>query len=245
MFDGKWPASEEVVRLIRERTDTIQVSFSGGKDSVCCYLACRDVFPRVQLVHYYLVPDLEFVERGLRYYERLWGVEVVRVPGPWVYKMLNKGVFQTWDHWQVIHRFGLPANVDYELLRQAVAATIMGVDPDRCWIAVGTRAKDSVNRNMRFRRFGPVHEPTRKFFPAWDWDKARVVETIRAAGVKLPEEYHVFGRTFDALSHRFLKGIKDHWPDDYRRILDLFPMAEAEVLRYEFKLRREGRAHAG
>ena len=59
-------------------------------------------------MYYYLVPDLGFVERGLRNFEKKWNVEIVRVPSPGIYRMLRFGVFQSVRHMRIIDGFGLP-----------------------------------------------------------------------------------------------------------------------------------------
>ena len=56
---------------------------------------------------------------------------------------------------------------------------------------------------------------------------------IRAAGLKLSPEYRLFGRSFDGLDYRFLRPIRDHYPADYDRIREFFPLVEAELHRYE------------
>lgn len=234
-----WPTSDELVRdFAREHPETL-LAFSGGKDSVAAWLHMRPHFRRVVPVYYYLVPDLGFVEAGLRYYESWFGTPIIRVPHPSLHRMLNNLVFQPpqRSRFEVLDAAGLP-DIGYDTVRVAVAHLNLRWDPEESWVAVGTRACDSPMRRMAFEKWGPVKNKGKTFYPVHDWNKARVVGTIREAGVRLPAEYRVFGRSFDGIDFRFLHGIRRHWPDDYARILEFFPLAELELRRFEFKKQR-------
>lgn len=77
----------------------------------------------------------------------------------------------------------------------------------------------------------------RYFYPCWDWKKERLLEELGRANIKLPVDYRVFGRSFDGLDLRFLVKIREHFPRDYRTILDWFPLVDMEIARYEFAQR--------
>jgi hypothetical protein len=177
-----------------------------------------------------LVPGLEFVEKSITYYERWFGSRVARYPHPSLYRMLNHGVFQAPEHQEIIRRAGLPefsyADV-YEILRAKIGK------PD-AWCASGVRAVDSPYRRIAVRKYGPINHKIKQFYPIHDWHMDRVVREITASGIKLPVDYLMFGRSFDGLDARFLGPIKRHYPDDYRRILEYFPLAELELRRIEY-----------
>ena len=80
------------------KSDVSIVSFSGGKDSLATYLEVRDHFKHV--VPFYLqgVPDLEFIEDNLRYYEKLMGRRIIRLPQPRFYEKLNDLIYQPPDY---------------------------------------------------------------------------------------------------------------------------------------------------
>ncbi len=235
-----WPTSEEVIRQVaRESGGTCLLSFSAGKDSAAAWLALRPHFTRIVPVYLYSVPGLEFVEVGLRYYEEFFETRIIRMPHPTLYRWLNNLVFQAPERCCVIEAARLP-RVEYCHVERAVREDHK-LPPDTP-IAVGARACDSAQRFATFKRHGPRRG--NKFFPVWDWNKARLVTELKSAGVKLPAEYRVFGRSWDGLDFRFLYGIKQHWPDDYRRILDYFPLAELEIKRYEFAMKHKEQAHA-
>lgn len=234
-----WPTSDELVRDWSRDHPEVLLAFSAGKDSIAAWLHMKPHFRRIVPVYYYLVPGLQFVERSLRYYEEQFQTPILRLPHPSMYRMLNNWVFQSPENWRadVLSAAGLP-DLTYDNLRAAVAEMNLGWDAKETWIGCGSRACDSPMRRLAFNKYGPTRKKTMHFYPCWDWNKARVIETIKASGVKLPPEYRVFGRSFDGLDFRFLHGIRKHWPDDYARILEWFPLAELELKRYEFKQQR-------
>jgi hypothetical protein len=61
----------------------------------------------------------------------------------------------------------------------------------------------------------------------------RLVDSIHHSGIKLPVDYQMWGHSFFELMPEFLVSIREHFPDDYRKILDWFPLAEAEMFRYD------------
>jgi len=221
----------EVIAEIRKRTDTILMAFSCGKDSTVAWLECREHFPRIVPYYMYLIPGLEFVERSVRYYENWFGCRIIRVPHPSLYRMLGRLVFQSPEHCEIIERFGL-AEFTYLEMQDAIREHL-GLGPE-CYTASGVRAVDSPQRMLALRKWGAISERKQQFFPVWDWRKDRLIAKIRDAGVRLPVDYRLFGRSFDGIDYRFLAPIREHFPRDYERILQWFPMAEAEIKRREY-----------
>ncbi len=220
----------ETIAAIREQTDTVLLGFSCGKDSIACWLECRKHFPRIVPFYMYLVPDLEFIEGSLRFYERWFGTPILRVPHPSLYRMWNHCVFQPPQNRGIIQAANL-ASLDYldlhNLIREQVGL------PDSAYCATGVRAVDSPYRLISIKRNGPIHHRKRQFFPIWDWHKARLLEEITAAKIPLPVDYRLFGRSFDGIDYRFLAPIKQRFPRDYARILEYYPMADLELFRRE------------
>lgn len=221
-------SGNDCIAHIRSQTDTILLAFSCGKDSIAAWLECRKHFPRIVPYYMYLIPGLEFVERSLTYYEEWFGCRIMRYPHPTLYHWLSQGTFQAPERIPVIRRFGLPTP-DYSDLQQ-IMRDYLALGPT-CYTASGVRAVDSPQRMMALRKYGPISESKKQFFPVWDWNKARLLSEITSAGINLPVDYRIFGRSFDGLDYRFLAPIKQHFPADYARIIDWFPLAQLELHR--------------
>lgn len=227
--------AEEVVQIVRQECGPrILLAFSRGKDSIAAWLAIRDRFEEVVPVFFYAVPGLSFVEESLSYFEEKMGRRIIRLPHPSFYRQLATGLFQVPERVPVIFASGLPDwSRDYTF--QAAFDFVreeQGLEP-HVLAASGVRAADSPARRLAMSTHGPISWRSGHFYPVWDWNKARLVEELRRADIALPEEYRWFGRTWDGLDLRFLLPMKQHRPDDYRRVLDWFPLAEVEVWRHE------------
>lgn len=231
---NRQPSGEEVVRQVRAETGPgTMLAFSTGKDSIGAALALRRAFDRegVTPFYLYLVPGLEFVEESLDYFERklFGGQRIIRMPHPSLYRWLNAYLFQPPHRAAVIYAAKLPT-FDYRFVHDLIR--------DQCGIpkalvATGVRAADSPIRRVSIMQHGPILRQKGEYFPIWDWNKERLVNEISAAKVKLPVDYRIFGRTFDGLDARFLIPMRKHLPRDFARLLEWFPLAEAEIFRAE------------
>ena len=89
------PTCDEICRKVRERTDTVALSFSNGKDSLAAWLILRKHFRRIIPIYQFLVPDLEFIEQSLTYYEKFFGERIRRVPNCWLWYYLQNRQWMT------------------------------------------------------------------------------------------------------------------------------------------------------
>ena len=226
-----WPTGEQVMEIVKEKFGTrVILAFSRGKDSIGCWLALRDAGFEVIPYHNMLCPGMAFVEESLDYFERFFGVHIRRVPHPTLYAHLNDRIFQTPATAAVIAGAKLPY-FDSSLTEGEIA-TEEGL-PDGAMTAIGIRVHDNLMRRMWLVSQGPLHWKTRRFAPVWDWRKGRLMAAIEAAGIVLPPDYALFGRSFDSVTLKYLWQIKRNFPADYRVILEWMPLAEAELWRYE------------
>jgi hypothetical protein len=232
----KHSTSEEVVADIRSRSPDTLLAFSCGKDSIAAWLAIRDKFERIVPFYMYLIPgNLEFIEESLDYYERFFQTKIVRMPHDSLYRMLNNLVYQPPERVQAILNLDLQ-----EPNREDVAKAVAydnGLDPDTTYTAIGVRQNDSIQRRLAIQKYGAINDRLQHYYPVYDWSKDRLISEIKKAGCKLPVDYQIFGRSFDGIDLRFLYQVKKHFPRDYQRILEWFPMVEAEIYRYEFAMK--------
>lgn len=227
--DGLPLSGTEVIARIREETDTILLSFSCGKDSIAAWLALQGHFKIIPF-YMYLVPGLEFVERSLSYYERYFGTHIHRLPSPSLYRMLANLTFQAPERASLIEAARLP-QFSYDDVSRILSEDAGSTDT--LWTATGVRAADSPNRRTSIRQYGPINWNRRYFYPVWDMLKDELIAQIASSGVGLPIDYEWFGRSFDGIDYRFMSVLRDVAPDDYRRIVEWFPLCELELVRYE------------
>lgn len=233
-------AGDDLIRLLADQQDTIILSFSRGKDAAAAWLKLRPHFKRIIPVFLYLIPDLEFEEESLAYYEEYFDQHIMRLPSPSLHRLLESNVFQTPDRWSTIQDFEISPKIDHDMIFQAVCDD---QDlPENTFVATGVRAADSPNRRSAIYKHGPI---TLSRTPplahvVWDMKKDPLIGLLQQHELKLPREYEWFGRSFDGIDLRFLYQIKQHAPRDYQRILEWFPLADLELFRYECHLKNTG-----
>lgn len=226
-----WPTGEETIALLRKETDTVILSFSNGKDSLATWIVLRDAGFKIIPFYAQFVPKLGFIERSLNYYEDFFGTHIYRTIDSNFYHWLKTYGFQPPERMKTLTWLNMP-RFEYSHIQAGIARTV-GLDDERYWCAVGTRASDSLNRMLSFKHHGPVNLISRRFYPIYDKKKLDLIPIFKNAGVKLPPDYRLFGRSFCGLDFRFMSAIREHYPEDFEIIKFWFPLIELEFAKYE------------
>jgi hypothetical protein len=207
------------------------LAFSRGKDATAAWLAMRDHFDDVVPVFFDTIPGISFVEESLDYFERFFGRKIYRLPHPSFYEMLRTNLFQTPSRIGYIAGLDLPPEYDFSAAHKMVRE-VEGL-PDDVPCANGVRAADSPIRRVSLMKHGPISYQTRQWSPVWEWNKRDLERAFDTSGVQLPLDYQLFGRTLDGLDYRFMAPLKRERSDDYKRVLEWFPLVELELWRIE------------
>jgi len=226
---GVMPSSQVVAELKADNRPVL-LSFSAGKDAVATWLHLRSAGIEVVPFYLYYFPGLEFVEAGLAYYEQFFGQKIHQMPHPSLHRWLNNFVFVAPWQKKIIMEADLP-NFTYEDVEQALREDL-GLHQETI-VCNGVRAADSPNRRSALKSGGSLIRAKRKAMPVWDWKIEKLKTEFLKAEVKLTVDYKLFGRSFDGMDYRFLKPIKEHFPRDYERILEWFPLADIDIFRAE------------
>lgn len=201
-------------------TDSVIVGFSGGKDSIVTLDLCFRYFKKVVPYFLYLVPELSFQEKMLQWYERKYGTKILRLPHFECSNFLKYGCFTMAD-WTV-DIVGI--NDTYNYLRE-----LTGIH----WIAAGERCADSIVRNAMIKKSGSIDYQRGRFYPLAYWKKNEVVQYIKQKKLYLSKEQRELGFSFRSLAGSELSVIKELYPEDYAKILKVYPFAGAGVERFE------------
>ena len=120
--------------------EVMQLSFSCGKDSPAVWLTLKEHGYKVNPYYMYLVPDLEFVEHSLRYYEDFFGTHILRRAHPNFYRQLHDDYYQQPNRVGVIENLRLPLFWYDDVADAKLRRT--NNTPD-VWQAVATRKAES------------------------------------------------------------------------------------------------------
>lgn len=210
-----------VMKTAKNITDSVLVGFSGGKDSAVTLDLCVRHFKRVRPYFMYIVPGLEFQEVTLRYYEKRYGMEIMRVPHFMLSDFLRAGSFRMPDD-----SVPLVKTADlYAYLREKT-----GIH----WIAAGERIADSIVRRAMIKRSSAIDTKRGRIYPIAYWTKAHVLSYLKLRRLPLSLENKELGFSFRSLQGKDLEKIKRRFPEDFEKIKKMFPLVEAELKRGEF-----------
>lgn len=201
-------------------TDSVIVGFSGGKDSIVTMDLCFRYFKNVRPFFMYLVPGLSFQEKQIEWYERKYDTEIMRLPHFELSNGFKFGAFREPD--MDVDIVGI--NDTYEYVRQQT-----GIH----WIAAGERCADSIVRNAMIKKSGSIDWNRGRFYPLAYWKKNEVLQYIKQKKLYLSKEQREMGFSFRALTGSELSIIKRLYPEDYEKVLQVFPFAGAAVERFE------------
>jgi hypothetical protein len=219
--------SPQLVPIAREMAgNRLLLSFS-GRDSLAMWLWLRD--RGFELIPYwcYTVPHLSYDDEMIDYYERYFGCSILRLPAPETYRLLNVGAWQPpraralLDHMDLV-QYGWSDIEDMLAERFDLPATYLS--------AVGMKAADYLMRLRLSRQMGRLERQAHYYTlcgigrPDVRASLQRTTQTAKC---------YLTGAARATALNIVLRYLKDNLPDDYQRVLDVFPLAEAELFRYE------------
>jgi hypothetical protein len=235
--------SESVRQKLADAGRPVIVAMSRGKDSLSVWTSLLDAGVECIPVHLDGIPHLSFVDQSIRDLEQHFQTHIFRLPHPSFARKLANYVYQAPQNCGVIEAAGI-SQFTYDDVWAAFRAD-QGLADDT-WVAVGVRAADSPMRRVAMTEYGPwrsrkpTHqEPSGKYevHAVWDWRIADVKAQLKRHKVELPVDYEMFNRTFDGIDERFLRPIRDRFPDDYARIVEWFPLAPLSIMRVDIERR--------
>lgn len=214
------PSVFESVKCQALLTDSVIVSYSGGKDSAVTLDLCHRYFKTVHVFFMFQVPGLSFQEAVLKWAEKRYGVEIYRLP-----------------HWELSHfyRSGSFCKFDPAIPKVTISDIYAHVrQVFGChWIAAGERAKDSVVRGAMMKKSGSIDHQRGRFFPICYWDKPQIFRYIDHRNLKVSPESTVLGHSFRSMAPEDMAALKIHYPADYERVNAAFPLIGASAARQE------------
>ena len=156
----------------------------------------------------------------LRRYEERYNTEIIRLPHFEASNFLKYGSFTQFD--MNVDIVGI--NDTYAYLRQET-----GIH----WIAAGERCADSIVRNAMIKKSGSIDYQRGRFYPLAYWKKQEVLKYIKYKKLYLSPEQKKIGFSFRSLAGSEVAIIKEMYPDDYEKILKVYPFIGAGVKRFE------------
>jgi hypothetical protein len=210
-------ANAVLLEARRRYGDTINISYSGGKDALAVADLCSKVFSKLNFFFMYLVDGLEPCELQMEYAKNRWGANVFKVP-----------------HW-IVHRFkttGTYCDVSQAYLdvkRYTLADVYRSVQAEfKCVpIAAGHKKADGMARRIFLSR-----DKASDFmvYPLLDWGKYDVLQYLKQNKIPLPDASAGISTGMD-LSNSTIYWLHDKYHSDYKRVIAQYPYARAIIER--------------
>lgn len=201
-------------------TDSVIVAFSGGKESCVVLDLCFYYFKKVKPFFMYICPNLSFQEKTLQWYEKKYQTEIIRIPHMDVSEFFHYGSFRAPDLTFPI----VSINDIYKYIR---------LETDLWWIAAGERINDPIARRAMMKKSGSIDVQRGRLYPVSMWKKQEVLDYIKFHNLYLGADSRKLGFSFCSLWGKELAMVKEYFPDDYQKIIHLYPFAGAGVKREE------------
>ena len=202
----------DAIKRISAITEPCLVGFSTGRDSVVMLdLLMKNYKGKMTFVYYYFVPNLDFKEKLLRYYESRYNIKIERRPSHITLSyMLGRVVKQKAIFDDSRHEFGAS------------------------WFSLGERRMESLKRRGKLAHIDGIDERNKYLYPVIDFSNNEVKSYLRMYNLPVGTEYNDgFKHDLHCVDPKGLLYIKNQWPDDYKKIIATFPRLEAGIKRLE------------
>lgn len=221
-----------ILKQIRSVTNEI-ILFSSlnGKDSILLTDMCCKVFDRVVSVYLYTVKDLAHIEAfKLAHKSRYKNITFIDRPHFALYGYQKQSY--------------LGYTGEVPLKRRTLSQIAQDIKKETCidWACFGFKRTDGLQRRlmmMGLEKGGtPGYNPkTKNVYPIESWKNGHVLAYIDKMKLPRPTVYDPKHQSQGVTPGdiNFLLWCKRHSPEDYRKVLNEYPEAEAIVFEYEYE----------
>lgn len=216
----------DAVKTMSKITDSVLVGFSGGKESIVVLDICFRYFKKVQPYFQYAVPGLSWNEKLLRWYENKYDCEIIRIPIETCGEIFHYGVYTREDP-------------DFPVVSETDIIKYLRLRTGIYWCATGERINDSLMRRARIKKSSTIDIKSGRMFPVAMWKTQECYDYIKYKKLYLSQDQKILKHSLRLFSSKDLPYIKEKHPDDYKKILHLYPFAGAIVKRAEVRNGKE------
>lgn len=215
----------QVIRSIREKTDTAVLFYSaGGKDGIALLDILAGVFDKVICYYMYLIPNLDHIQPYIKWAEtRYPNVEIRQI------KHYQRDFFDSFGFFKEPDEGVKPRKIgDIEQAVREETGIKYGFS--------GMKGVDGYMKRMRLKMFAKTGYVTEKgmVYPLALWTNKEVLQYIKSRNLISPFVYDA-----NAISQGFgidlntMLLMRNKYPRDYQRILKEFPYSEKLIFDYE------------
>jgi len=217
------------VDSLKDKTNILH--FSCGADSVDSYLRLKEFGIKPILVYHYFIKGLPIHQNYINWFEKKFNERIYQFPSTLFTEMFDRALFQypLKARERFRNRIGtVMRGFTKEEFDKILADTIGG----NVVFHLGLRYTDGIRRFQHLKKYGSIYN--NKFYPIVSFQVKDIQDILERHDCLLPIEYKLWGISFETPRAWNINLIKEHCPETYKMILDVFPLIGAEGLRDRF-----------
>lgn len=221
---GLMETTYRTITAVRERSDSVIVFCSLGKDSLVTLDLVYPKFERIVCVFMYFVPHLEHIENWVNWVKtRYLKVEFMQVP-----------------HWNLsyILRGGLYCvpNPKVKLIKLADVVKAVRLKTGIDIALLGMKKADGMNRRLMLKGYeGESYIHNGCAYPLADWTQKDVLAYMKQARLPEPIRYSLKASSGTGFNIECFLWLRENFPQDLQKIYKTFPMSERILFEYDNK----------
>ncbi|MDR0447262.1 MAG: hypothetical protein LBH07_01190 [Treponema sp.] len=215
---------------LRDKTNVLH--FSTGADAVASYLRLRefDIKP-ILCYHYFGIKDLFMVKNYIDWFEKKFNENVYQYPSTLFSEMFDRALFQ----YPIKARERFRNRIGYNLAghtKEKFDKFLQDTIGGDVVFHFGLKYTDGLHRYRHLMQHGCSFG--NKFYPVAPFQVKDIQAILEKNDCLLPIDYRLYGMSFESPRAWNINLIKEHCPETYRQICDMFPLIGAEGLRDKY-----------
>lgn len=170
----------------------------------------------------YLVDNLEHIEKYLIWAKKKYNVEYKKYPHFMLPTYFNNSYYK-------LHNNKKVPNIKLADIEEQAKQ-----DFNCQWVVYGSKKSDSLNRRLMLKTYllEAINLETKKIYPLTDWKKEHCLKYIKANKLPMPISYgHENSKSSGVgIDAQTLLFCKKYYPNDYEKILKVFPFLEVTII---------------
>lgn len=221
LFEKKVQKSIDELKA-RSHISRLLIALSGGKDSLClCELIKMAEITNVKYFNMEFLPDLQIQKDLLDYACKRFNIpyeQIIKVPSEHFINCMRHSAYK-WYNENAKKEFPQTSRTDiYRLVAQENKGTVI----------TGVKKADSLMMMRKINNNGGV-----ELCPLRDWKLEDVLMFMKLRNINIPDLIKQGVRGVGLEDHS-ISYIYEHYPEDYKKILETFQFAGAMVHKYKY-----------
>lgn len=221
---GVLDTAKKSITAVREKTGSVILFCSFGKDSIVLLDLLCGHFEKVTVVFMYFVSGLEHIDHWIRWAEsRYKNIEILQVPHWNLSYILRSGMYCVPNR-----------NVRLIKLRDVIDAIRMRTGIH--YVFLGMKKADGMNRRLMLKGYSENnYENNGMVYPLADWTQKDILAYMRQRNLPEPVRYSLKASSGVGFNLDCFLWMERNFPDDLKRIYKVFPMSERILWEYHQK----------